>query len=424
MNRSSLRKVALPIFTISILTLSITPAALAKKGGNGGGKPPPPPTVCTDEFPGFTYGVEATRRSPGEIHLASTDGCRSELVWVESADGRGGGPLHMTADRSKGVLLWKEEPDNAAHYVVYRQDFTVNLNGDLNLETPVKLLPPDGEEVPAADHLYYFSMDIWGDATHESLYLAVWHMHVFGLDSGDVIEELLIYNLNDMTDMREIYRSAQLAGEWNCPDVDYPQFVPTCYTPNGIHFNPSGTRLYISDNFDDKQGQRWNGSARLHIDRIDLETAEDLPLKDWTFSTPELVYTATDSTAGGMLARPDYFDPSQLPSQEFIAVRYSNNAALLDADQCASDYAPFAGGSDSLDPNFWHACLDSETITVISSFLHGGGDSWQSPDALLSSLPASKGSFHYNIYRRNISGVDAGTEQLLIEWARGADSGY
>lgn len=423
MNRSSPGKFALPLLTVFFLALSIIPAALAKKGGNGGGKPPPPPTVCTDEFPGFAYSVEGTRRSPGEIHLASTDGCRSELVRVQSDDDRGMGPLHMTADRSKGVLLWKEEPDNAAQYVVYRQDFTVDENGDLNLEDPVKLLPPDGEELPAADHLYYFSLDIWGDATHESLYLAVGRHHRFGPDPGDKLEELLIYNLNDMTDVREIYHSEQLAGNWSCPDVEYSQFVPSCYRFQGFRFNPSGTRLYISDNFDDNQGQRWDGVVRLHIDRIDLETADDLPLADWTFSTPELVYTATDSTARGMLARPDFVDPSQLPSQEFIAVRYSNNAVLLDADQCVSDYAPYAGGSEPLDPNFWHACLDSETSTVMSTFLHGGGDSWQSSEALLTSLPVSKGSYHYNIYRRNISGVDAGTEQLLIEWASGADTG-
>ena len=90
----------------------------AKKGG----KPPPSPEECTDDFPGFSYGVEATRRAPGEIWLASSDGCRRELVAVESDDGRGIGSFHVTADKSKGVILWKEEPDNGHQYVVIRQD--------------------------------------------------------------------------------------------------------------------------------------------------------------------------------------------------------------------------------------------------------------------------------------------------------------
>lgn len=387
-----------------------------------GGKEPPPPVVCEDDFPGFLYFVRPTRRSPGEIRLASTDGCRTELVQVESPDGRGyRKSFHMTADRSKGVILTQEEPGNKGQTVVYRQDFTVE-NRDLSLGRRIPILPRNGEEVPAGDYLYFFSMDIWGDATHDSLYLMTTRLHVFGPGPEDVIEELLIYDLNDMTDVREIYRSAQAAGEWTCPDPDvafYPQFVPTCYRPQTIRFNPSGTRLYIEDNIDDTQGQRWDATLRIHIDRINAETGGVADLADWEFSAPELVYTGGPS---GNLARPDMLDPSILPSQEFIAIRYGDIGVLLDADQCATDtdYADYADGSVLLDSNLWQECQDPETITILSSYLHEGGDSWQSPDALLFSRLVKR---HYDIYQRYITGEFAGTEQLLIENGRGADTG-
>ena len=159
MNTTSLTKILL-VLNIVVLSLIVTPMVFAKKGGNGGGKPPPPPPVnCTDDFPGFSYGVEATRRSPGEIWLASSDGCRRELIAVESDDGRGIGSFHMTADKSKGVILWKEDPGLTWQWVVHRQDFTVE-NGDLNLVPTVQLLPQAGEDVQPGDELYYFNLDI------------------------------------------------------------------------------------------------------------------------------------------------------------------------------------------------------------------------------------------------------------------------
>jgi hypothetical protein len=329
----------------------------------------------------------------------------------------------MTEDRSAGVLLWRADPGNAGQYVVYRQDFTVAANGDLSLEPPVQLLPLEGEEVPAEDELYYHNMDIWGDATHDELYLSAHRVHRINSGPGERVEELLIYNLNDMTEVREIYRSAQAAGEWNCPpDADYPQFVPACHLIQGMRFNPSGTRLYFDGEFHDNQDQGWDGALRIHIDRIDAETGGAADLADWNFSAPELVYTGPGEPRGS-LARPDY-DPSQMPLQEFIAIRFGNMGALLDADQCAIDYAAFADGDTSPEPEYWQACVDPDSISELSSFLHGGGDSWESHDALLFSTPAEKGKFHFDIFRRNTSGMDAGTEQRLIEYARGADTGY
>lgn len=413
-----------------------TAGSFAAKGGKGGGKPPPSPTACAgaDTFPGFSYEVEARRKTPAEIHLASTDGCRSELVAVVP-DLRNGASMRMTKDRSRGVLLWTEDVDNTEHYTVQRQDFTVKGNGDLTLVgSPVTLLPLSGEEAPAQDYLYYFSMDIWGDETHDSLYLAITRLHLINATpstADEAIEELLIYNLNDMDDEREIYLTAQNAGEWDCPspsDAPFPQFVPTCYRPQEIRFNPSGTRLYIKDNINDLQGQRWNAALRMDIGRVD-EMGDKKALADWTFNTPELVYAGSgDQTANGFLARPAS-DPYELPSQEFIAIQHTDRTGkntlrtgdLLDADTCVDKYVIYADGTNNSPGNFlWGECLD--TGKFFAAFNHGGGDSWQSPEALLTSTLGNRG--FYDIYRRYVTGGSAGTEELLIEHARGADNGF
>ncbi len=318
----------------------------------------------------------------------------------------------MTADKSKGVILWKEDPDNGHQYVVTRQDFTVNTIGDLILETSVQLFPLAREDLPAEDELYFFNMDIWGDDTHEALYLAVERIHFVNSGSEESTQWVRIYNLIDMTVVGEVYNGAQVEGEWSCPDVIYPQFVPGCYRMEGFRFNPSGTRLYISARMDDKQGQRWDGELRIHINRSDEAK--------WTFSAPELIYTGTDAPSGN-LARPDSADQLTLPSPEFLAIRLWDAGMLLDADKCASAYSQFADGSTApADINLWETCLDPDVFTELSSFLHEGGDSWQTSDALLFSR---LGKRHYDIYRRYIAGPDSGTEELLIENARGADTG-
>ncbi len=340
--------------------------------------------------------------------------------------------MHMTADGSRGVILWTEDPGNTGHDLVQRQDFTVDANGDLILEgDPVTLLPLPGEEVPPEDSLTYRSMDIWGDATHDSLYLAIYRRH-FVNSVDETIVEVLIYNLNDMTDVREIYLTAQNAGEWDCPDASvapFPQFVPTCHGPAGLRFNPSGTRLYIRGE-NCCIGSIGHLLLRIHIDRVDA-MGVNRALTDWTFSAPELVYAETDISVG-MLARPDN-DPSLLPSPEFLAIRYldssipSNGAsngigAILNADQCAADYAPYADGSSEAPFDLWRGCLDGNTF--FAAFNGSGGDSWQTPDALLASRQnRSFDPLRNDLYRLYVAGPLAGTEQLLFENAGGADTG-
>ena len=215
----------------------------------------------------------------------------------------------------------------------------------------------------------------------------------------------------------------QDADELDCSSVTFRQFVPTCYRPQTIGFNPSGTRLYIHDNINDKNDQRWDTALRIHIDKGD----GGLPLDEWILSAPELVYAGTtEHEPGGMVARPGPVDPaSELPSPEYIAMNYLDRSgnqtqvigAIMDADLCAAYYAPHADGDDpAATSDLWKGCLG--TSTFVAGNLHGGGDSWQSPDTLLKS---TLGKRHYDIYRHDVTD---GTEQLLIENARGADTGF
>ncbi|VUX55293.1 protein of unknown function [uncultured Woeseiaceae bacterium] len=403
--------------------------------------------------------VEATPTIPNEIRLSSTDGCRTESLGI--SDFRGSA-FHMTADRSKGVIVWSEEViDNLAD-VVWRLDFTVdvsvNPDGELDLGAPVQILPLVGEEAAPGDSLGHGSLDIWGDATHDSLYLTVLRMRSIksGPDAGGKFREALIYDLNDLTgnlagpapDERLLFHLSfgpgeeDKYGDWldadpmnlqDCRTVLYPQFVPTCYLPEALRFNPSGTRLYLerglSRDLLDPDDDPWHTVMRIKTD----DMAAGLALADWDLAGPELVYTGTNTNdrdrpggdvPGGMVPRPDD-DVAVLPSPEYIAVvqdtdgsRRTSFASILNADQCASDLAPYAGGNLEGPPDLWRSCIDNGQF--LAGSFPGTGDSWQSPEALL------KSSFQdpeFDIHRVYVTGALAGTEQLMIETARFGDTG-
>jgi len=405
---------------------------------DGGDPPPPPPTGCEDSFPGFLYEVGATRKTPAELHISSTDGCRTQFV--AALPHLRSPAFHMTADRSAGVIVWSEDIEN--RYIVRRIDFTVDDSDNLVLEPPVTILPLAGEEAPPGDNLFYFSKDIWGDATHDSLYLVI--LRIYSINSGDDAgggtRDALVYDLNELTgdpadpapESRLIFHEWVSAGgkfeygDWldadpttlpDCSTVAYPQFVATCYRAESLRFNPSGTRLYLQRNINDSNGQRWDGTKRIHIDKT---AGPDLA--DWDLTGPELVYTGTSEFEPvGMLARPDA-DVSLLPSPEIIGMGYldrsGNNTvgvgAFLNADHCALLYAPLSGGDLSGMPDFWMQCIDNQ-------LLNGDrGTSWQSASTYLTS---NRGKRQHDIYRRYVTGMLAGTEELLIENGRGPDTG-
>jgi hypothetical protein len=286
-------------------------------------------------------------------------------------------------------------------------------------------------------------LDIWGDATHDSLYLATKRNRTFGPDinSGSGSLETLVYDLNALTDtnaspdVREIHYEDtfpwggvpdwQDAVELDCNSVSvsFPQFVPACYRPEEFRFNSSGTRIYFESKLFLADGRREHAVMRIHIDM-----GGGPALADWTLTGPELVYTRTGLSTpldepSGMVARPEN-DVSVLPSPEYIAVvhgiggRISDFAEILNANQCASDLAPYAGGNLEAPPDLWLGCVDNSTFFAGS--LPGRGDTWQSPEALLKSSFQDPG---WDLHRVFVSGGLAGTEQLLIENARFPDTG-
>jgi len=353
----------------------------------------------------------------------------------------------MTADRSNGVIVWTEQTENIGE-IVRRLDFTVNENGVLSLGAPVTVLPLAGEEALPGDELRHRAIDIWGDATHNSLYMTVRQHRRFnsGPDAGGGTRDLMIYDLHDLTgnlagpapDMRLLFHLGLIPGaeneygDWldadpmslrDCTTVNYPQFVPTCYLAEEVRFNPSGTRLYLQRpiNLTDPDSS-WDTVMRIHLDM-----GGGSSLADWTLTGPELVYTGRDSgdriAPGGMVPRPEN-DVSVLPSPEYIAVTHrvegaiTEFASILNADQCAAEFIPYAGGNLEGPPDLWYGCIDTDTF--FPGNRQGRGDSWQSPETLLKS---SYQDPDYDIHRVYVSGALAGTEQLMIETARFANSG-
>lgn len=411
MNISSLAKSVLNVLIVFTLVVILVPTALAKKGGGGGGKPGggDPPAKCTDVFPGFVYIQEAKKKSPEAILLASSDGCRLEPVAIP-ADLRGGPIMHVTEDGSTGVILWTEEPDNLGHYIVRRVDFSVNGSDPLTLVDRHIMLPlPGGEEVPAEDGLLYWVNDIWGDAFHDSLYLAVRRIH--SVNNGPTAtREMLIYDLNDLAD-------SLVLGE-ECPPVYFPQFAPACYGIGNISWNSSGTRLYWSGAF-----EGWSGAVRVNIDQGDGSVG------DWSFFNPKLIYTSPNGSsadygeASGVLVRPT----SAMEQGEFLAMMFLDRtgrhtvgaAAILNADYCTALYAPYAS-SDSLAPDdLWLLCIRDDQFVGGNQ---GRQNSWQSSDDLL--ITRLRNSRTSDIYRIHNPGQADMSEELLVEGAVSADSGF
>ncbi len=356
----------------------------------------------------------------------------------------------MTADGSQGVIVWSEDINN--RYIVRRQDFTVDETGELDLGEPVTILPLIDEEAPPGDHLFYFSVDVWGDANHDSLYMTV--LRIYSINSGDDAgggtRDALIYDLNDLTDVTASPDERVFFHEWvaaggvletvtwpdagdpmelpDCATVPYPQLVPTCYRAESLRFNASGTRIYLERNIDDSDGERWDTVMRVNVDMGGGPT-----LADWTLSGPELVYTGTsfEYWPHGVSPRPGSARadsegnplPQNLPSPEIIGMTWHERTPnrlnffgeYLNADQCASDYAFLSDGSSSYPPDHWKNCFDSSLLLG-----DGGGEAWQSQDAY---LVRKKVKRQEQIFRHYVDGEFAGTEQLLIENGGTADTG-
>jgi len=440
------RIAALLLFSILLMPTEANAHCKGKHTGDhphcdGGGEPPPPPPppACADTFPSFIYGVEGTRKIQGGIYISSSDACRTEFLGGEDA-AFWAMKLHMTADRSKGVVVWVEGSS------VRRLDFEVDGAGNVVAEQPVTILPLAGEEPLPGEQLYYTVGGLWGDEDHASLYVVVSRLQQF--NSGNETEDLMIYDLNDLTDVfavpappapdvRAIYHrfgpiiiGSDDDWDWDwldatgpstlaeCRGALYPQFTPTCYKyPDVSQFNASGTRLYFStgfrDELQDSEVELWHATMRMDIDK---ETVGP-DLTDWIIGGPDLVAVVDfrgSGGPGGLGPRPDA-DPYTLPDPEIVG----GGDIYLNADICAAQYAMHPNGDYEFADDFWLACIDT---SLVGHTGFGNGQVWESADTYLfdrNGKPMSGGE----IYRMTITGGYAGTEQLLIRGSRTMDTG-
>jgi hypothetical protein len=388
-----------------------------------GASEPPPPDGCVDSYPGFLHGflyvTEPKRRESSELRLASYDGCTSELIPIPTD--RGSFAFRLTTDGSEGIIVWTEGD------TVRRMDLTIDELGKLSMGPPVTILPLTGEEAEEGDQLSYKSLDVWGDATHTSLYMTVLRSRSGPAVVGDT-KVAMIYDLNELTDVtaspdvRVIYSEG--AGDWqdsiglDCSVVTYPQFVPTCYSAEEMIFNPSGTRLYFPTRIDDHDDQLWDTVARIHIDMSGGPT-----LADWTLTGPELVYTGVhyDYWPHGTQLHPES-NPLLLPTPELIGMTYWRRRnsypeffhVFLNTDQCASqELAPLSGGNLQGAPDIFKKCIDNSILSATTT--HG---SFQSANAIL--FGQGNGP---DLYRRYVDGGMAGIEEVLIQKSNFADTG-
>jgi len=362
-------------------------------------------------------------------------------------------------DWSAGVMVWVEDPGDANQNIVRRMDFTVDSSGNVSVESPVTILPMAGEEPLAGDQLSYGVGNVWGDATHNSLYITVRRFHYFnsGPNAGAASQSMSIYDLNTLTnvndspDVRTITNKSHASDGslesfiWldagdpstlpDCFNVPYPHFVPTCNTDSPMHFNPSGTRLYFGSALEDayrtSNSEQWGTAMRIDIDK---ETAGP-NLVDWIIGAPEIVYSVKYESGvetGGELPRPDT-NRYALPSPEYILMGQNDGTnfptkifqMFLNADQCADLFAPNASGLLDAPTDLWESCKDESTFNFYTWDLPHGAYHWESPEALLmDSYQQRIRPGLFDIRRIYVSGALAGTVQLVLEHAEGADTGY
>jgi hypothetical protein len=400
-----------------------------------------------DTFPAFLYEVEQTRKSPSELRLASSDACRTEFI---AAD-HGFAKYHMTdiqADGSaSGVIVWVEDgPQVNLDYIVKRVDLTVDGAGTLTVDPPVTILPLAGEEALIGDALRYDYVDIWGDTGHDLLYMAIVRQREFnsGTNEGTAIREILIYNLNDLegnlaepAGVHAVYSLADISiQDWNawqpggwldagdpsmlpdCNSIAHPQYVPTCYTDGDLTFNPSGTRLYHSSplgrDLHDSEDESWQSTLRINTE----DMATGVPINDWNLTGPEMAWTFDIFSGGkqpfGAIPRPGA-NRYVRPNPEIVAAYRE----FLNADQCASEYLPYVDGNAEPQSDLWLACV----VNFIGFTRQTGRITWDTPDSYLFDRLSQQGKPRKDIFRLDVTGPYAGTEEVLIERAEGPDTG-
>jgi hypothetical protein len=393
-----------------------------------GGDPPPPPAECTDPFPGFTYVKPGGRNSADLTYLALANGCDHiplPGVGNGSSTGQQFSTVHMTDvlpnGSVNGVFIWSEEPDGNQ---LRRADFTVTSTGDLDLDltTYPDALNLGDPGVPDGDLLRYVWPDVWGSSTHDELYLVVVRVRSGLIGGGS--HSLWIYNLNDLSDKRELYVSVDnsdgwISNSWPCPaDINHPEAVAGCYRPGNVKWNPTGAAIYIWSGLRPQDAPAitsdWAAGLRLQITR-------GVPLSNWSISAPQMVYlgsaTETADEPGGIAAMPGRgaTGVGDLISQT------GDPRGILDVETCVTLFTPPIPDPDlGFDADLWVTCLvDIDPYSNISLDVGDtAGHSWLSSNEFFYNVREKRQLV--SIYKTNIH---TGESTKLIDDAENPDSG-
>jgi hypothetical protein len=433
-----IKKLRRLLFALPITGLLIGTATMAAKGGKGGGKPPnddpPPPSQCTDAFPSFLYSGSIGGRNNGvpATFLASEDGCRTELV-IEGVAVLSSGHLLPDSASSSGAIIWREQLAGGST-VIRRMQYNLDANDDLILGAPIDILPESGELGPG-EAVSYFNLDLWKDVETSSTFASVirresldgtpsaydWMIYEIDESGGVVGSKLMLENAFDPESLSEF-------SGYGCPgDVIFPHQTPGCYSMDisGTVWHPSGESLLIRG----EQGEigelpstAWSSYMRAEVVKRDQDDAL-LPLEQWSLGDLEMVIVGAFSTPA------DYSEPSAVgvPQADatdpaLLGVTYIDRTGrhtvaahtVLNADTCIDEYAAYSDGRTfgPVDPALWISCAEPGFVVshLTGRFTRGG---FQSPEIFLDRQLSNRGDG--SIYRRYITGVLAGTSELLVE---------
>jgi hypothetical protein len=334
------------------------------------------------------------------------------------------------------VVVWAEEPDNSARYVVKRLDFTVSA-GTLSKGAPQHVLPLPGEVIPPDEFLFYGVPRVWGTPDHSSIFVATGRTHVAADGVSDVSRKWIIYDLNDPTQFRVVFEGLAADGSratlGDCSGVVHGQFVSDCYVVDGLlGLTAAGTRLYLTG-----QANGWGGTLRLDVSNRDSGD-NLLPLSAWSFGPPELVVTAPRDAAAytdvGVWGERPQLDGAGVPhalGPEHAGITYLDRTGkqtvrkglFIDADLCVQAYATQTSGIAGGPIDLWRThCSPTSPHVFYDAFAGELRSVWESADTVLQAIPGRRNAI--DIHRRHVTGPYAGTSQLLIQGADFPDAGY
>jgi hypothetical protein len=308
-----------------------------------------------------------------------------------------------------------------------RADFTVDSVGDLtHLYVDPDPLDLGDPGVPDGHNLLYSSGDVWGNSTHDELYLVLRRVYD-DLDRGGT-HTILIYDLNNLANNRELFRSEDnpngWISNWDCPPgVSHPQAFAECYRPEALKWNPTGTAIYMRDTLRPSDtpeiSSYWYAALRLKIPRGGPSTL--ISTWNWDISAPQIVFTGTATETAGdpggiaVMPRPGVAGVSDLLFED------GSPGGILDVELCIGLFTPPLNDPDpEIGADHWVNCLiDNDPYTGLSYDLgNAGRGSWLSSSEILHDAREKRRLV--SIYRTNIYD---GVSTKIIDDAEDPDTG-